>query len=72
VGAAVCIAWAFGASFIFFKVLDRFVPLRVSPEDEIGGLDMPEMGLGGYIPDSIDATGTYHPMPAGTGVPAGA
>ncbi len=72
VGAAVCIAWAFGASFIFFKVLNRFVPLRVSPEDEIGGLDMPEMGMGGYIPDDIDATGTYHPLPAGTGAPAGA
>ena len=57
VGAAVAFAWAFGASYIFFKVLDRFVKLRVSPEDEIAGLDLPEMGLAGYIPDDL-------PLPA--------
>ncbi len=46
-------AWAFGASFVFFKVLDRFVRLRVSPETELGGLDIPEMGSLGYIPDAL-------------------
>jgi Amt family ammonium transporter len=51
IGAAVCFAWAFGASYVFFKVLNRFVPMRVSPEVEIGGLDLPEMGIAGYIPD---------------------
>jgi Amt family ammonium transporter len=53
IGAAVCFAWAFGASYVFFKVLNRFVPLRVSPDVEIGGLDLPEMGLAGYIPDDV-------------------
>ena len=55
IGAAVCFAWAFGASYVFFKVLDRFVKLRVSPEVELGGLDIPEMGLAGYIPDDMPA-----------------
>ncbi len=55
VGAAVAFAWAFGLSYIFFKVLDRFVKMRVSAEVEIGGLDIPEMGLAGYIPDSLPA-----------------
>jgi Amt family ammonium transporter len=55
VGAAVAFAWAFGVSFIFFKVLDRFVKMRVSPEVELAGLDIPEMGLAGYIPDSTPA-----------------
>jgi Amt family ammonium transporter len=53
IGAAVCFVWAFGASFIFFKVLDRFVKLRVSPEAELGGLDIPEMGSLGYVPDGV-------------------
>jgi Amt family ammonium transporter len=55
IGAGVAFIWAFGASFIFFKVLDRFVKLRVSPETELAGLDIPEMGMGGYIPDDLPA-----------------
>ncbi len=53
IGAATCFVWAFGASFIFFKILDKFVKLRVSPEAELGGLDIPEMGYLGYIPDDV-------------------
>jgi Amt family ammonium transporter len=55
IGAAVCFAWAFGASYIFFKLLNMVVKLRVSPETEIGGLDIPEMGSLGYIPDAVPA-----------------
>jgi Amt family ammonium transporter len=53
IGAAVAFVWAFGASFIFFKALDRVSKLRVSPEIELAGLDIPEMGLAGYIPDAV-------------------
>ena len=53
IGAAVCFVWAFGASFIFFKVVNRIVPMRIAPEVEIQGLDYPEMGYGGYIPDDV-------------------
>jgi len=56
VGAVVAFVWAFGASWIFFKILDRFVKMRVSPEVELAGLDIPEMGMGGYIPDELPAT----------------
>lgn len=38
-------------SFVFFKVLDAFKLLRVSREDELSGLDIPEMGALGYPPD---------------------
>ena len=55
VGAVVAFVWAFGASYIFFKILDRFVKMRVSPEVELAGLDIPEMGMGGYIPDELPA-----------------
>jgi ammonium transporter, Amt family len=60
IGAITCFVWAFGASLVFFKVLDRVVRLRVSPETELAGLDVPEMGLGGYIPDDVAV------VPAGT------
>jgi ammonium transporter, Amt family len=56
VGAVVAFVWAFGASFIFFKVLNMFVKMRVSPEVELAGLDVPEMGLTGYVPDELPAT----------------
>jgi Amt family ammonium transporter len=51
IGVVVAFAWGFGLSFVFFKVLDRVMALRVSPEVELAGLDIPEMGSLGYIPD---------------------
>ncbi len=47
VGAAVAFVWAFGASYIFFKILNRFSTLRTSAEVELAGLDIPEMGVAG-------------------------
>ncbi len=35
-------------SYLFFKILDRFSPLRVSAKVERQGLDVPEMGIWGY------------------------
>ncbi len=51
IAVAVLFIWGFGVSFIFFKVLDKVWGLRVSPEDELEGLDAPEMGVLAY-PDS--------------------
>ena len=48
---AVLLIWGFGVSFIFFKILDKVWGLRVAPEDELEGLDGPEMGVLAY-PDS--------------------
>lgn len=36
-------------SYLFFKLIDRTLGLRVSPEVEHNGLDLPEMGLYGYL-----------------------
>jgi ammonium transporter, Amt family len=41
--------WA--TSFVFFKALMGAGLLRSRPEDEIRGLDMPEMGTPGYVGD---------------------
>lgn len=48
----VLIVWGFGVSFLFFKILDKIWGLRVSPEVELEGLDIPEMGALAY-PDMV-------------------
>ncbi len=41
-------AWAFGATFVLFSIVKRFVEVRVSAEVEQEGLDMPEFGSVAY------------------------
>ena len=48
IGALVCMTWAFCSAFVFFKIQGMFMKLRPSAEDEIAGLDMPEMGAYAY------------------------
>jgi len=43
--------FAFGLSYVFFKVLAALKLLRVSREVELQGLDIPEMGVVGYPVD---------------------
>ena len=44
------VVWAFGFSmaFVWFKISNLIAPLRVSAQDEITGLDGPEMGAHAY------------------------
>jgi Amt family ammonium transporter len=51
VAVVVLFVWGFGVSYLFFKVLDRVWGIRSKPEDELAGLDIPEMGVLAY-PDS--------------------
>jgi Amt family ammonium transporter len=51
IAVVVLVVWGFGVSYLFYKLLDKFWGLRVSPEDELEGLDIPEMGCLAY-PDS--------------------
>lgn len=48
VGALAVFVWAFGCGFVLFKILSLFMPLRVSPEEELKGLDIPEHGADAY------------------------
>jgi Amt family ammonium transporter len=52
VGVVTLIVWAFGGTFLFMKVQDMLMGIRVSPEVEIAGLDIPEVGARGYQPDA--------------------
>lgn len=44
----VLIVWGFGSSFVFWKILHSTMGIRVAAEDEINGLDIPEMGVLAY------------------------
>jgi len=48
VGTVTNLGFIFGASWVFFKVMDAVMGMRVSPEVELEGLDVPEMGAHGY------------------------
>ena len=48
VGTLTCFVFIFCMSWVFFKVVDAVMGNRVSPEVEMDGLDVPEMGVHGY------------------------
>ncbi len=48
VGLVINIVWAFGISFVVFKLIDWTIGLRVSEEHEIAGLDEIEHGINAY------------------------
>ncbi len=43
-----CIIFVFIFSYAFMKISNLFVKIRSTPEDEIAGLDIPEMGVEAY------------------------
>jgi Amt family ammonium transporter len=48
IGTVTCFVFIFVISWVFFKILDMVIGMRVSPEMELEGLDVPEMGVHGY------------------------
>ena len=73
VGAGVCLVWAFGVAYAFFKVLDMVMGIRVTAEEEIRGLDLPEMGAPAYWDGDEPVRGAWPvPSPGALPVPAGA
>jgi ammonium transporter, Amt family len=51
-GATICVAWAFGATYVVFALVNKVKSMRVAPEVELEGLDIPEFGLKGYPEDA--------------------
>ncbi len=70
--AIVDILFVVGIEFAFFKIYDSVFGLRVKPEDEISGLDIPEMGCPAYPNWPIhEAPGmAYDNLPAGVAAPS--
>jgi Amt family ammonium transporter len=54
IGIIVCVAWVGGVTYGAFKLIDRLVGNRSSPQDEMAGLDVPEFGIEGYATDKGD------------------
>ncbi len=55
---------AFGLSYVFFSALKRAGLMRSRAEDEVNGLDMPEMGELGYVTDGVVVPGGMSEEPA--------
>jgi Amt family ammonium transporter len=70
--ALVDIAFVLAIEFAFFKVYNAVFGLRVSAEDEIAGLDIPETGCPAY-PDFVSrdhfGTGAFESTPVPSGAP---
>ena len=78
-GVLAVIAWVVVTMTIVFKLIDKTIGLRVSPAEEIMGLDKPEHGLVSAYADFVPATASVgavepeaaasEPVPATTAVP---
>ncbi|MBK5270056.1 MAG: ammonium transporter [Bacteroidia bacterium] len=49
IGGLTCFVFVFVVMYIFFKICKATIGLRSPEADEIGGLDIPEMGVHGYV-----------------------
>jgi ammonium transporter, Amt family len=58
IGVATLLGFVFSLSYIFNNFVDYFIGQRVSPESELAGLDIPEMGALGYPEFVLRTIGT--------------
>lgn len=65
-GMGVAFLWSFGTSFLLFKAIEATIGLRVSPEEEMEGLDAVEHGGNAY-PDFAVSTYRGVEAPHGAG-----
>jgi Amt family ammonium transporter len=61
IGVVACFVYVGGLSYIFFRLVVRVIGMRTTPEAELGGLDIPEMGAWGY-PVDFPGTGPAFPL----------
>jgi Amt family ammonium transporter len=62
IGAITVIVFVFPVTYLFFKLLDKTIGMRVSPEVELEGLDLPEIGNLAYpefAPAALDSANGY-------------
>jgi Amt family ammonium transporter len=77
-GMVAILAWTLTMSAILFGAIKVFMGLRVSPEEELEGLDVGEHGAAAYhlegaaMPGTLPAPSTHAARPTVSGAPAGA
>ncbi|BCS95979.1 ammonium transporter [Desulfoluna limicola] len=71
IGIAACFVWTFGTAWTLFVLIDRTMGLRVSPEEELEGLDICEHGGNAYPNFEVHhyGKGSGDASPSGAGVP---
>lgn len=62
IGAVACVVFVLGLSFLFFRLQDRWQGIRVSPQEEVDGLDSHEMGISAYTVDSRLVIPVFPPL----------
>ncbi len=73
IGVAANVVWVFPASLLAFGVIERLIGNRVSARVEVEGLDVPEVGVLGYVPEetyAVQTAGQDYLATHGPGVPA--
>jgi Amt family ammonium transporter len=73
IGVATNILWVLPVAFLSFMIIEKTIGNRVPARDEISGLDIPEMGIAGYIsedPVIVQNAGQDHLSTHGPGVPS--
>jgi Amt family ammonium transporter len=64
IGGTTCFVFVFAVMYLFFKLLAKTIGLRSPAADEVKGLDIPEMGVHGYVDEDfhsgISVNGTVH------------
>jgi len=66
-GIAACFLWVFPTAFVLFKLIEKTIGLRVSPEEELEGLDFVEHGGNAYPDFEVTSYGGM----STAGVPGG-
>jgi Amt family ammonium transporter len=72
IGVAANFLWVFPVAYGFFFVVEKTMGNRVPAQVEIDGLDIPEMGVLGYVsedPLEVSSAGREHIATHGPGVP---
>lgn len=63
-GIGSCFIWTFGTAFLMFKLIEAAIGLRVSPEEELEGLDISEHGGIAYPDFGVSSYGGMETVPA--------
>jgi Amt family ammonium transporter len=71
IGCVVILIWAWGGGYLFFKIQHKIQGIRSAPEEELEGLDLPEMGALAYPYDPPWSDNGHVPALAGAGAVAG-
>jgi Amt family ammonium transporter len=63
IGIGACFLWTFTTALVLFKLIEKTVGLRVSPEEELEGLDFSEHGGNAYPDFEVSSHGGMGSVP---------